>query len=268
MQKGTKETKEYSKQVTMDDWKQLPESLRQPFNNMLQETCDDLFQKEFRKRLMWKDGELWYEEAEQGYRYSVPDLTRRLRGVQKYRGELVGPRGGLDSRNRGKEGKGLAILLLELGYLLQEDMDREAAEPLERALERFLEEHRAEDADGKEFVRQFMPVFAETMRKKRLRNSEVLQNTDRMLHRGYLEPAFEKLKSDLVRPDGSVDARADELLSVISAKAFGKTPEELKGFSRDAAVVEVLLQTLVREYFHSNVVGGENRPVEPDGLGL
>lgn len=252
----------------LGDWKQLPEDLRQPFNEMLQETYGCLFQEAFRKRLTWKDDELWYEEAEQGYRYSVPDLACRLRDIQKYQDELVGPREGLDSRNRGKEGKGLAPLLLELGYLLQEDMDREAVKPLERALERFWEEHGKEDVDGKEFICQFLPVLVETMRKKRMRNSEVLQNTGRMLFRGYLKLAFENLKCDLAQVDGRVNACANELLPIISEKAFGKTPEELEGLSRDAAVVKVLLQNLVGEYFHSNVVGGESRSAEPDGLEL
>lgn len=62
-------------------------------------------------------------------------------------------------------------------------------------MEWFLRKHRAEDAGGKAVITRFMPMFAETMSKKRMRNSEVLQNTDKMLLREYLKPAFEHLKA-------------------------------------------------------------------------
>lgn len=245
-----KETKECAIQEIPDDVKQWLESHRQPFNKMLKDIYNDLFQKEFQKRLMWKDDTLWYGDPDQVTMYSVSDLAYELRGAQKYKDGLVGPRGGLDSRNRGKEeGKGLAIVLLEQGYLLQESMDREAVEPLEPELGRFLEEYQADNVDRKGVILQFKPMFAETMYKKLMWNSELLQNTDRMLLRKYLEPAFESLKSDLTQPDGNVNACAVELLPVISAMASGKTAEELEGFSRDAAVVKVLLQNLIDEYF-------------------
>lgn len=251
-----KETKECAIQEIPDDVKQWLESHRQPFNKMLKDIYDDLFQKEFRNRLMWKDNTLWYGDPDQGTMYNVPDLAYEIKGTQKYQDGLVGPRGGLDSRNRGKEeGKGLAIVLLEQGYLLQESMDREAAEPLEQELGPFLEEYQADDVDRKEVILQFKQMFVKTMYKKLMRNSELLQNTDRMLLREYLKPAFESLKSDLMQPDGSVHACAVELLPVISAMVSGKTDEELEGFSRDAAVVKVLLQNLINEYFLTVIEG-------------
>lgn len=252
----TKESKASVKQEMPDDLKQWFESICQPFNRMLKDIYDDLFQKEFLKRLTWEDDMLWYESPEQGYRYSVPKLARGILDAQKYYDGFVGSRGGLDSRNRGKEGKGLAILVLEWGCLLQENMDREALEPLEQALERFLEDHRREDENKKEVIPRFMPIFADAMEKKRMRNSELLQNTDRMLLRRYLKPAFECLQSDQARPDGSVNACAGELMLVISAMASGKTAEELQRLSRDAAVLKVMLQNLVHEYFHSEAEGG------------
>lgn len=250
-----KESKACVEQEMPDDLKQWLESLRQPFNRILKDIYDDLFQKEFRKRLTWKDDILWYEDPDQGYRYSVPDLACGILDAQKYYDGLVGPREGLDSRNRGKEGKGLAILLLEQGYLLQESIDREAVEPLEQELGRVLDEHRTEDVDRKAVIHRFSQMFVETMYKKRMWNSELLQNTERMLLCGYLKPAFEHLKSDLMQPDGSVNACAVELLPVISAMASGKTAEELEKFSRDAAVVKVLLQNLIHEYFRSKIAG-------------
>lgn len=51
----TKETKECAIQEISDDLKQWLESHRQPFNKMLKDIYDDLFQKEFLERLMWKD---------------------------------------------------------------------------------------------------------------------------------------------------------------------------------------------------------------------
>lgn len=250
-----KETKECAIQEIPDDVKQWLESHRQPFNKMLKDIYDDLFQKEFQKRLMWKDDTLWYGDPDQGTMYSVPDLAGEIRNTQKY-DELVGPRGGLDSRNRGKEGgKGLAILLLEQGYLLQESMDREVVEPLEQELGRFLEEHKADNVDRKGVILAFKQMFVKTMYKKLMRNSELLQNTDRMLLRRYLEPAFESLKSDLMQPDGSVHACAVELLPVISERVSGKTTEELEGFSRNATVVKVLLQNLINEYFLTVIEG-------------
>lgn len=252
----TKETKECAIQEISDDLKQWLESHRQPFNKMLKDIYDDLFQKEFLERLMWKDDMLWYGDPDQGTMYNVPDLACGIRDTQKYQDELVGPRGGLDSRNRGKEeGKGLAILLLEQGYLLQESMDREAVEPLEKELGRFLEEHQADAVDRKGCISEFKKLFIEATYKNLMGNSELLQNTDRMLLRGYLEPAFESLKSDLTRTDGSVNACAVELLPVISKMASGKTEKELEGFSRDAAVVKVLLQNLINEYFLTVIEG-------------
>lgn len=251
----TKESKAGVKQEMPDDLKQWFESICQPFNRMLKDIYDDLFQKEFLKRLTWVDDMLWYESPEQSHRYSVSELARGILDAQTYYGGFVGPRGGLDSRNRGKEGKGLAILVMEWGYLLQENMDREALEPLEQALERFLEDHRGEDADKKEVIPQFIPIFADTMEKTRMRNSELQQNTDRMLLRRYLKPAFERLQSDQARPDGSVNACAGELLPVISAMASGKTTDELQRLSRDAAVLKVMLQNLVHEYFRSKIAG-------------
>lgn len=249
-----KETEECVKQEMSDDLKQWLESRRQPFNKMLKDIYDELFETEFSKRLTWKDDMLWYEDPDRCDRFSVTDLACALRDTQKY-DELVGPRGGLDSRNRGKEGKGLAILLLEHGYLLQDSMDREAVDLLEPALERFFEEHWADDVDREAVILQFRQIFGETMCKKRMWNSELLQNTDRMLLRGYLKPAFECLKSDLARPDGSVNACVVDLSPVVSAKVSGKTAEELEKFSRDAAVVKVLFQNLLHEYFHSTIVG-------------
>ncbi|MBD5496566.1 MAG: hypothetical protein HDR11_02195 [Lachnospiraceae bacterium] len=251
-----KETKECAIQEIPDDVKQWLESHRQPFNKILKDIYDDLFQKEFQKRLMWKDGTLWYRDPDQVTMYSVSDLAYELRGTQKYQDELVGPRGGLDSRNRGKEeGKGLAIVLLEQGYLLQESMDREAVEPLEQKLGPFLEECKADNVDREGVILRFKPMFVETTYKNLMRNSELRQNTDRMLLHGYLEPAFESLKSDLTQPDGNVNACAAELLPVISEKVPGKTAEELEGFSRDAAVVKVLLQNLINEYFLTVIEG-------------
>lgn len=264
----TKELKESEGQEMPDDLKQWFESIRQPFIRMLKNIYDDQFQKQFQKRLTWKDDMLWYEDPEQCHRYSVPELAREILSVQNYYGGLVGPRGGLDYRGKGKERKGLAILLLEWGYLLQENMDREAVEPLKQALERFLEDHRMENEDKKEVISRFMPVFADVMYRKRAWNSELLQNTDRMLLRKYLKPAFECLQRDQARPDGSVNACAGELLPVISVMTSGKTAEERQGLSRDAAVLKVLLQNLVHEYFHSAVEGSENSAVEPDGSEL
>lgn len=96
------EMKECAIQEISDDLKQWLESHRQPFNKMLKDIYDDLFQKEFRKRLMWKDDMLWYGDPDQGTMYNVPDLACEIRDTQKYQDELVGPRGGLDSRNRRK----------------------------------------------------------------------------------------------------------------------------------------------------------------------
>lgn len=218
-----------------DDLKQWLESLRQPFSRILKDIYDDLFQKEFQKRLTWKDEMLWYEDLDQGDRYSVSDLACGILKVEKYYDGLVGPREGLDSRNRGKEGKSLAIFLLE------------------QELGRFLDEYRAEDVDRKAVIHRFRQMFVETIHKKLMWNSELLQNTNRMLLRGYLKPAFEHLKSDLTRPDGSVNTCAVELLPAISAMALEKTAEELDGFSRDAAVVKVLLQNLVHGYFYTQI---------------
>lgn len=254
----TEESNAWAGQEIPDNLKQWLERFRQPFNKMLEDIYDDLFQKEFQKRLIWKDDMLWYEDPDWGDRYSVHDLAHEILNAGKYYEGLVGPRGGLDSRNRGKGGKGLTILLLEWGYLLQENMDREAVKPLERALEQFLETHPLEDADKKDVIRQFMQIFADVMYKKRLRNSELQQNTGRMLLRGYLKPAYERLQGDLTQADGSVNACAEELLPVISAKVFGKTAEELQGLSRDAAVLKVLFQSLLREYFHSAIEGLKN----------
>lgn len=250
-----KETKKCMEQEMSDDLKQWLESQRQPLNRMLKDIYDELFEKEFFKRLTWQDDMLWYEDPDQCDRFNVSDLACELRHTQKYYGGLVGPRGGLDSRNRGKEGKGLAISLLEHGYLLQESMDREAVNLLEPELERFFEEHWTDDADKKADIPQFKQMFVATMYEKQMWNSELRQNTSRMLLRRYLKPAFECLKSDLMQPDGSVNACAADLIPVISAKAPGKTPEELEEFSRDAAVVKVLLQNLLHEYFHSAIVG-------------
>ncbi|MCM1025296.1 MAG: hypothetical protein NC432_02610 [Roseburia sp.] len=241
-----------------DDLKQWLERFRQPFNRMLKDIYDDLFQKEFQKGLTEEDDVLCYGDPDQGARCRVHNLVHEILSAGKYYGGLVGPRGGLDSRNRGKGRKDLAILLLEWGYLLQENMDGEAAEPLEQALERFLENHPSGDADPKDVIHQLMQAFADVMRKNRMMHSELLQNTDRMLLQGYLKPAYERLQDDLARADGSVNACAEELLPVISAKVSGKTAEELQELSRDAAVLKVLLQNLLYEYFHSAVEGSEN----------
>lgn len=134
----TKESKTSLGQEMPDDLKQWVESIRQPFNRMMEDVYDDLFQKEFRKRLTWEDDKLCYEDLDWGYRYDVSELARVILDTRKYYGGLVGPRGGLNPRNKGNEGHELAILLLEWGYLLQENMDAEAVEPLKQALEHFL----------------------------------------------------------------------------------------------------------------------------------
>lgn len=256
----TKESKTSLGQEMPDDLKQWVESIRQPFNRMMEDVYDDLFQKEFRKRLTWEDDKLCYEDLDRGYRYDVSELARVILDTRKYYGGLVGSRGGLNPRNKGNEGHGLAILLLQWGYLLQENMDAEAVEPLEQALEHFFEDSRREGEDVTEAIPRFMSVFPEVMERKRLRNCEFLEKTDRMLLRKYLKPAFERLQSDQARQDGSVNACAVELLPVISAMASRKTAGELQGLSRDAAVLKVMLQNLVREYFHSEVLGQKTAP--------
>lgn len=230
--------------------------LREPFNRMVKELYGDLFQQEFRKRLIWDGETLWYLDPEQGPQYSVSSLASELRNTQKYYGELVGPRGGLSARDRGKGRKDLAIILLEQSYYLQEDINREMMESLEQKIEQFLEEHHVDDVDRKELIRQFKQEFPDRMRKELHRGAESLQHTDKTLHRSFLKPAFERLQSDLAQQSESINLCAAGLLPVISKGVPEKAAEELEERSRDAAVVNILLYNLLDEYFVSVIAGG------------
>lgn len=247
-----KETKACEVQKIQDELRELWE----PFKRMLKELYGDLFQQEFRKRLIWDGETLWYLDSEQGPKYSVSSLASELGNTQKFYGELVGPQGGLNARDRGKGRKDFAIILLEQGYRLQEDINREMMESLEQKIEQFLEEHHVDDVDRKELIRQFKQELPDRMRKELYRGAESLQHTDKTLHRSFLKPAFERLRSDLAQRSESINLCAAGLLPVISKGAPGKPAEELEERSRDAAVVNILLHNLLDKYFVSVIAGG------------
>lgn len=247
----SKETKACEVQEIQDRLRELWE----PFNRMLRDLYNDLLQKEIQSRLIWDDGTLWYQDPDQGFKYSVSSLASEIRNTRKYYDGLVGPQGGLNAGDRGQRRKDLAIALLEQGYLLQESINSEMTEPLGQKIELFMEEHHLDDVDRKEVVRQFKQELPNRLQEELCRGTEFLQHTGKMLNRCFLRPAFERLQSNLAQQSESINICAAELLPAISKLASGKPAEEQEALSRDAAVVNIMLHNLLDEYFNFIIMG-------------
>ncbi len=214
----------------------------------IRDISEDLFHEKFRKELEWEKETLWCDRPDQIMRFNISGMAELLRENERYYNGFVGPRGGLHTEKREQRA---AIILLRHGYQMQESLNREVLQRLRKDLERILEENQKNTQEREVALCRFETIFVEPRQRKLEVDQETLSDTGRMIPRRYLKPAFERLKRELAQPEGSIKTCADEMLPVLSKLIPGKSREKLEAFSRDAAVVKVMLKNLLEEYFYA-----------------
>ncbi len=176
-----------------------------------------LFYEEFPKGLQWERDTLEWSFGCPPINISY--MAMRLRKCKRYYGDFVGTRGGLPTE---------ALLLLRGVYNLEKEL----------TLQRFEDLAKIPAAEfQKLWNRQLEYGYAVDM-------YECSRDVNEMIHRKYLQLAFESLKSEMDRSEGSIKVYADEMRPLLSKLIPGKSQEELEAFSQDAAVVKMMVEKI------------------------
>ena len=161
-------------------------------------------------------------------RYGAPYITKVLakKVCEPYRGGLVGVRGGLTTQMwvGGRVGD-VAIAYLETAYRIREEMHKNLTEIwAEEIKSKNMWTENGKDAEDIERVKQCLKLF---FKRKSDQKIEHLSSVGRMIHREYLESAYNSTREELEIEGERIGKYLDELKELPNNREWSAQQREM-----------------------------------------